>query len=125
MTKSVLVVEDEDSIALALEFLLQREGYELQRVSSGPEALRQIGESVPDLVLLDVMLPGCSGYEVCQSIRRDAACGNVKIVMMTAKGREMERRKALALGADAFVPKPFSTEELTGTVNRLLLKGAA
>ena len=120
MAKTVLVVEDEDSIALALEFLLQREGYELLRVSSGTAALERIGKAVPDLLLLDVMLPGCSGYEVCQTVRQDEAYRGVKIIMMTAKGGEIERRKAMALGADAFVAKPFSTAELTGTVNRLL-----
>ncbi len=120
MAKSVLVVEDEDSIALALEFLLQRQGYELKRVSTGDDAIEAVRAARPDLVLLDVMLPGCSGYEVCQTIRREPACADVKIVMMTAKGGEIERRKAMALGADAFVAKPFSTAELTGEVNRLL-----
>lgn len=125
MPKSVLVVEDEDSIALALEFLMGREGYELRRVGSGRAALEAIRERAPDLVLLDVMLPGCSGYEVCQAIRRDPALANTKILIMTAKGGEVERRKGLALGADAFVTKPFSTSELKATVRRLLHGEAA
>jgi two-component system, OmpR family, phosphate regulon response regulator PhoB len=120
MPKSVLLVEDEDSIALALEFLMVREGYELRRVSSGPAALDAIAERAPDLVLLDVMLPGATGYEVCQRIRLDPALKDVKVLMMTAKGGDVERRKGLALGADAFVAKPFSTAELRGTVRRLL-----
>lgn len=120
MAKSVLVVEDEDSIALALEFLLQRQGYEMRRVADGDAALKAISEASPDLILLDVMLPGCSGYDICQAVRRDPGLADVKIVMMTAKGGEIERRKAMALGADAFVAKPFSTAELTGEVNRLL-----
>jgi len=124
MPKSVLVVEDEDSIALALEFLMGREGYELRRVGSGPAALEAIRERRPDLVLLDVMLPGCSGYEVCQSIRLDPALADTKILIMTAKGGEVERRKGLALGADAFMTKPFSTSELKTAV-RCLLDGEA
>lgn len=120
MPKSVLVVEDEDSIALALEFLMGREGYELRRVGSGPAAIEAIRERPPDLVLLDVMLPGSSGYEVCQSIRLDPALADTKILIMTAKGGEVERRKGLALGADAFMTKPFSTSELKTTVRRLL-----
>jgi DNA-binding response OmpR family regulator len=122
--KSVLLVEDEDSIALALEFLMEREGYELRRVATGPAALDAVRERAPDLVLLDVMLPGCSGYEVCQSIRQDPALNGTRILMMTAKGGSMERRKGLALGADAFVAKPFSTAELKSTVRRLLEEAA-
>ena len=124
MTKSVLLVEDEDSIALALGFLMEREGYELRRVANGTDALAAIRERAPDLVLLDVMLPGTSGYEVCQQIRLDPALARTRILMMTAKGGEMERRKGLALGADAFVAKPFSTAELKSTVRRLLEEAA-
>ena len=125
MTKSVLLVEDEDSIAMALEYLIEPEGYAFRRVATGPAALDAIQESAPDLVLLDVMLPGCSGYEVCQSIRLDPALSHVKILMMTAKGSEVERRKGLALGADAFVTKPFSSAELKSEVRRLLADEAA
>jgi two-component system, OmpR family, phosphate regulon response regulator PhoB len=125
MPKTVLLVEDEDSIALALEFLMTREGYALRRVASGTEALAAIAENPPDLVLLDVMLPGATGYEVCQRIRLDPALAGTKILMMTAKGGEVERRKGLALGADAFVAKPFSTAELRVTVRRLLDGAAA
>lgn len=125
MPKSVLLVEDEDSIALALEFLMEREGYELRRVASGTDALAAIRERAPDLVLLDVMLPGATGYEVCQRIRRDPALAGTKILIMTAKGGEVEKRKGLALGADAFVAKPFSTVELKATVRRLLDTEAA
>ncbi len=120
MSKSVLVVEDEDSIALALDFLLRRRGYMLDRVKSGEDALKSIHEAAPDLILLDVMLPGCSGYEVCRSVRSDPACKDVKILMMTAKGGQIEQRKCLSMGADAFVAKPFSTVHLTDTVDRLL-----
>lgn len=125
MRKSVLLVEDEDSIALALEYMMEPEDFELRRVATGPAALDAIQERAPDLVLLDVMLPGCSGYEVCQSIRLDPALAHVKIIMMTAKGGAVERRKGLALGADAFVAKPFSTAELKREVRRLLDDEAA
>lgn len=120
MTKSVLLVEDEDSIALALQFLMQREGYDLRRARTGQEALDAIKAQAPDLVLLDLMLPGCSGYEVCQSIRRDPALSGTRILILTAKSGEIERRKGLSLGADAFVTKPFSTSELKLTVRKLL-----
>ncbi|MEO0821362.1 MAG: response regulator [Pseudomonadota bacterium] len=123
MTKSVLLVEDEDSIAIALEFLISRLGYRLRRVADGADALRALAEERPDLVLLDVMLPHGSGYEVCQAIRLDPAMAGVKILMMTAKGGEMERRKGLALGADMFVPKPFSTVDLTAAIRMLLDDG--
>lgn len=125
MPKSVLLVEDEDSIAFALEFLMKREGYKLHRVSDGSAALAAIAAERPDLVLLDVMLPKRSGYEVCQSIRLDPALRGVKILMMTAKGGETERRKGLALGADEFVTKPFSTKDLRERVRHLLGDGAA
>lgn len=120
MPKSVLLVEDEDSIALSLEFLMQREGYDLRRVKTGTDALAAIKESPPDLVLLDVMLPGCGGYDVCQAIRRDPALASTRILIITARGGEVERRKGLALGADAFITKPFSTQDLKRTVRELL-----
>lgn len=120
MAKSVLLIEDEDSIALSLEFLMEREGYDFRRVRTGPEALEALSQSRPDLVLLDVMLPGCSGYEVCQSIRRDRAFDYTKILIITARGGEIERRKGLALGADEFVTKPFSTHDLKRMVRALL-----
>lgn len=120
MAKSVLLIEDEDSIALSLEFLMEREGYDFRRVRTGPEALEALTQSRPDLVLLDVMLPGCSGYEVCQSMRRDRTFDTTKILIITARGGEIERRKGLALGADEFVTKPFSTHELKRMVRELL-----
>jgi Response regulators consisting of a CheY-like receiver domain and a winged-helix DNA-binding domain len=120
MTKSVLLVEDEDNIAMALEFLMRREGYDFSRVATGPAALAAIAEKTPDLLLLDVMLPGLSGYDICQKVRLDPALAHVKILMLTARGGEMERRKGEALGADAFMAKPFSTEDLKRTVRDLI-----
>ena len=122
--KSILVVEDEDNIALALDHLMRREGYRLARVASGAEAMPAITRDRPDLVLLDVMLPEVSGYEICQAVRLDPALKGIKILMMTARGNQMERRKGLALGADGFISKPFEVAELKAEVKRLL-QGAA
>ncbi|MBC7163496.1 MAG: response regulator [Roseovarius sp.] len=122
--KTVLLVEDEDNIALALAHLIGRAGYSLRRVASGTEAMTALAEERPDLVVLDVMLPGKSGYEVCQFIRRDAGLKGVKVLMITAGGGEMERRKGMAVGADAFMTKPFSTVDLTQKVCTLLEDGA-
>ncbi|RBO55176.1 two-component system response regulator [Rhodovulum sp. BSW8] len=118
--KSVLLVEDEDGIALALEFLIARQGYDTRRVSDGNAALRAMEEDRPDLVVLDVMLPERSGYEICQIMRQDEDLRNVKVLMMTARGGEVERRKGLALGADAFLTKPFATADLTAQIRALL-----
>lgn len=119
----VLVVEDEDNIAIALDFLMTREGYEHARVANGGEALARIRAMHPDLVLLDVMLPEVSGYEICQDVRLDPSLNDVKVLMMTARGSAIERRKGLALGADGFISKPFELKELREEVRRLL--GAA
>ncbi len=116
----VLVVEDEDNIAIALNYLLTREGYAPDRIANGGEALARIRATRPDLVLLDVMLPEVSGYEICQEIRLDPALVAVKILMMTARGSAIERKKGLALGADGFISKPFELAELRKEVRRLL-----
>ncbi len=116
----VLVVEDEDNIATALEFLILREGYGHDRVASGAEALPRIRATHPDLVLLDVMLPEVSGYDICESIRTDPALGAVKVLMMTARGSAVERQKGLDRGADGFIAKPFELQDLRNEVRRLL-----
>jgi two-component system phosphate regulon response regulator PhoB len=120
----VLVVEDEDNIALALDFLMTREGYDHSRVADGAEALPRIRATHPDLVLLDVMLPGASGYEICQGVRLDPNLADVKILMMTARGSSIERRTGLAIGADGFLTNPFELIELREEVRRLLDAGA-
>ncbi|MEM0946513.1 MAG: response regulator [Pseudomonadota bacterium] len=117
--KSVLLVEDEDNIALAIEFLVSRKGYDLKRVSSGEGAIASLQAEQPDLVILDVMLPKGSGYEVCQYIRETEALQSTKILMISAAGK-MARRKGLALGADAFFIKPFDTKLLTQEMANLL-----
>ena len=120
MPKSILLVEDEDSIALALEFMLAEEGYQVRRVASGTDALQAVDQDIPDLVLLDISLPGCSGFEVCQAIRLNERLNAVRILMMTAKASGMIRRKGLALGADDFVAKPFVIQDLKARVRALL-----
>ncbi|MFN3973015.1 MAG: response regulator transcription factor [Gemmobacter sp.] len=116
----VLVVEDEDNIAIALDYLMTREGYEHDRISNGGEAMERIRDTHPDLVLLDVMLPEVSGYEICQGVRLDPSLADVKILMMTARGSAIERKKGMALGANGFITKPFELKELREEVRRLL-----
>lgn len=116
----VLVVEDEDNIATALEFLILREGYAHDRVASGADALPRIRATRPDLVLLDVMLPEVSGFDICSGIRTDPALARVKVLMMTARGSAIERRKGIELGADGFISKPFELKDLREEVRRLL-----
>jgi DNA-binding response OmpR family regulator len=120
MAKKILIADDEPNIVTSLEFLLSRAGFELRVVRDGQAALQAVEEFRPDLVLLDVMMPLLSGFEVCQSIRANSAWHGVKILMLTAKGREAEVSKGLALGADAYVSKPFSTKALLERVNELL-----
>ena len=118
--KKVLVADDEPSIVTALEFLLANEGYEVLVARNGEEALRAVEREVPDLVILDVMMPLKSGYEVCERIRSRPELGRVKIVMLSAKGREGEVSRGIDVGADLYVTKPFSTRELMGRVRALL-----
>ena len=120
MARTVLVVDDEDSITLSLRHLMKREGYTVAVARDGEEALDAIAAAPPDLVLLDVMIPRRDGYDVCQTIRANPAWATVKIVMVSAKGRDIEVEKGLALGADAYVTKPFSTRDLAGMVKSLI-----
>ncbi len=117
---SILVVEDEDNIALALDWLLTHEGYRHERVATGDAALPAIRRAHPDLVLLDVMLPGASGYDICRDVRGDPALTGTRILMMTARGSALEQRRGLDLGADGFIAKPFDLGELRGKIRRLL-----
>ena len=123
--KTILVVEDEDNIAIALDFLLGREGYAHERIASGGGALDRIRSLRPDLVLLDIMLPEISGYEICQQVREDPSLSEVRILMMTARGSAVERRKGLAMGADGFISKPFDLKELRTELRRILDPEAA
>jgi DNA-binding response OmpR family regulator len=120
MTKKILVADDEPNIVAAVEFLLQRSGYEVHVARNGDEALKLVEAHQPDLVLLDVMMPLRSGYEVCMRIRERPEWQHIKIVMLSAKGRDAEVSKGLATGADLYVTKPFSTRDLIGKINNLL-----
>jgi len=120
MAKRVLIVDDEANIVAALDYLLRRSGYEVSVAATGDEALRQVEAFAPDLVLLDVMMPQKSGYEVCRRIRERPEWTAVKIVMLSAKGREAEVSKGMSLGADLYVTKPFSNAELVARIRELL-----
>lgn len=111
-THRVLVVEDEDNIALALQYVIEREGHRFFRVADGGKAEAAIRDIRPDLILLDIMLPQVSGYDICQAVRQDADLSGVKILMMTARGSAAQRDRALAVGADGFFAKPFSLDDL-------------
>ena len=120
MTHKILIVDDEPNIVISLEFLMQQSGYEVAIARDGEEALAQMAAFQPDLVLLDVMLPLRNGFEVCQKIRENSLWNRVKVVMLSAKGREIEVSKGLTLGADAYITKQFSTKDLIAQVQRLL-----
>ncbi|MBE0625778.1 MAG: response regulator [Burkholderiales bacterium] len=120
MTKRILIADDEPNIVTALEFLLQRNGYEVLLARDGETTLQQVELHRPDLVLLDVMMSVKSGYEVCQRMRERAEWQHIKIIMLSAKGREAEVNKGLSLGADLYVTKPFSTKELVAKIDELL-----
>jgi DNA-binding response OmpR family regulator len=116
----ILIVDDEPNIVLALELLMKREGYEIRSVDDGEKAVEAAGTFRPDLILLDVMMPRMDGYEVCQRLRADDSLKDISVVMLTAKGREVEREKGLALGADLYITKPFSTREVVRKVKEML-----
>jgi DNA-binding response OmpR family regulator len=116
----ILIADDEPNILISLEYLMQREGFAVSVARDGQEALDAILRDPPDLVLLDVMMPSKTGLEVCQAVRADPGLKGVRILMLTAKGRETDVAKGLALGADAYVTKPFSTKDLVARVRALL-----
>ena len=120
MSKRVLVVDDEPNIRLSLEFLMRKAGYEVTGVEDGEAALKAVKAAAPDLMLLDVTLPKLSGYEVCEAVRANPDWKGVRILMLTARGREIEREKGLALGADDYVTKPFATKDVVERVKALL-----
>jgi DNA-binding response OmpR family regulator len=120
MSDTILIADDEPNILISLEFLLKRAGYQVSLARDGLEALAAIQAQRPALVLLDVMMPGKTGFEVCQAVRGDDGLNGVRILMLTAKGRDTDVAKGLALGADAYMTKPFSTRELVDKVKALL-----
>lgn len=120
MARRILIADDEPNIVISLEYLMKREGFEVCVAEDGEQAVTMIRAEPPDLVILDVMMPKRNGFEVCQEIKSDPELQAVRILMLTAKGRETEVTKGLALGADAYVTKPFSTKELVERVRAML-----
>ncbi len=120
MGKKILIADDEPNIVVSLEFLMKQRGYVVKVAQSGEEALRAVAEFGPDLILLDVMMPRMSGYDLCQRVRENPAWQGIKIIMLSAKGRDIEVTKGIAVGADAYVTKPFSTRDLIAKVQELL-----
>ncbi len=118
--KSILVVEDEPNIVLSLRFLMRQAGFDVREANDGEAALAEVEKQAPDLILLDVMIPKRDGYDVCQTIRSNPALDNIYIIMLTAKGRDVDREKGLSLGANDYVTKPFSTRDLTEKVKQIL-----
>ena len=120
MSTKILIADDEPNIVISLEFLMKREGYQVLVARDGVAALEAIRRERPALVLLDVMMPGKTGFEVCAEVRADESLAGVKIVMLTAKGRDTDVAQGMGVGADAYVTKPFSTRELAAKVKELL-----
>jgi DNA-binding response OmpR family regulator len=125
MIKTILIADDDPSIVAAVEFLLVRNGYEVHIARNGEEALKLVEAHNPDLVLLDVMMPVKSGYEVCMRMREREDWRHIKIIMLSAKGRDAEVAKGLSMGADLYITKPFSTRELMAKIKTLLGQGPA
>ena len=122
MAQEILIVDDEPSVVVPIQFLMEQQGYRVMIAERGEDALDLIYQYKPDLVLLDIMLPGIDGYEVCEIVRLNPNYRNVKIIFLTAKGREEEIAKGPALGADAYITWPFSNIELVATVKEILEK---
>jgi DNA-binding response OmpR family regulator len=120
MPKEILIVDDEPAVAVAIQFLMEQQGHRVMVAQRGEDALDLIYKYKPNLVLLDIMLPGISGWEVCEIIRLNPDYRNIKIVFLTARSTEVEIAKGLALGADAYIKKPFSNDKLVAKVNALL-----
>ncbi|MGI9215693.1 MAG: response regulator transcription factor [Hydrogenophaga sp.] len=127
MNPKILIADDEPNILISLEFLMKREGYQVVLARDGQEAIDAIVRERPALVLLDVMMPVKTGFDVCHEVRAHEAVKDTLIVMLTAKGRDTDVAKGLALGANAYMTKPFSTKELVQRVQTLLAgaQGAA
>ena len=121
---SILIVDDEPNILLSLQFLMKKAGYDVRTAENGEQALAEIARAKPDLVLLDVMMPKLDGFTVCHRIKTTPEWQDVRIIMLTAKGRDIERDKGLALGADDYIIKPFSTKDAIDRVAAVLGKTA-
>jgi DNA-binding response OmpR family regulator len=120
MSKTILIVDDEAYIVTSLEYVMQSAGFEVAVAYDGEEALEKVAEIVPDLVILDLMMPKLDGFEVCEKIRQNPLWKGVRIIILTAKGRDIERKKGMSLGADDYMTKPFSTRDILDRVKELL-----
>jgi len=120
MSKTILIVDDEAYIVTSLEYVMQSAGYEVAVAYDGEEALQKVAETVPALVILDLMMPKLDGFEVCEKIRENPLWKDVRIIILTAKGRDIERKKGMSLGADDYMTKPFSTRDILNRVKELL-----
>jgi DNA-binding response OmpR family regulator len=120
MTKRVLIAEDEESIVASLEFLMKRAGFQTCIARDGAAALARVADFSPDLVLLDIMLPGQSGFDVCTRIRENPALAAIRVLMLTARGANSDEARGRACGADDYLTKPFATQELVSRVRALL-----
>lgn len=121
--KTILIVDDELSILVPLQFLMEKEGYTSKLAQSGKDAINKIAVIRPDLILLDIMLPDLDGYEIYQMIRQREEWNSIRIIFLTAKNREADMAKGLAMGADAYITKPFSNTELMGKIRELIGPG--
>jgi DNA-binding response OmpR family regulator len=123
MSTTILIADDEPNILISLEYLMKREGYAVHVARDGQEALDVLRREKPRLVLLDVMMPRKTGFEVCQELRADEAIRDTLVLMLTAKGRDTDVAKGLGVGADAYMTKPFATKDLVQKVRELLEAG--
>ncbi len=120
MTQKILIVEDEPNIVIPLQFLMEQNGYDVEVSTNGEDAVETIRTWTPDLILLDIMLPGLDGFEVCQIIRENPKLRHILIIFLTAMGRDTDQAKGMAIGADAYITKPFSNSQVVETVRELL-----
>ncbi|MFZ5571061.1 MAG: response regulator transcription factor [Thermodesulfobacteriota bacterium] len=124
MTGKILIVDDEPAVVLPLQFLMEQHQYRVAVASSGEEALEKIMQFEPDLILLDIMLPGIDGYEVCEIVRLNPKWKQTRIIFLTARGRDVDVAKGLVLGADDYILKPFTGSEVVNKVKQLLDVGS-
>jgi len=120
MPYSVLVVEDEPNIVISLRFIMEQAGFVVRVAEDGRQAVDEIAREVPDVVLLDLMLPELDGFSVCETVRGNPELAATKIIVLSAKSREIDRDRAMRLGADDFITKPFSTRDLGDRVRQVL-----
>jgi DNA-binding response OmpR family regulator len=119
-SKTVLIVDDDPGILLSLDFLMKKAGFTVLVARDGDEALQLVADHLPDAILLDIMMPGVDGYEVCKTVKSNPKWSHAKIIMLSAKSRDTDIAKARELGADQYITKPFSTKNLLSEVNKLL-----